>query len=172
MDKDSRVEIQKCVQYSRDQYSGAKIVSRKRIIKGEVLDELFGFYSDINENDNLIINGQNDFSVIQIKSKDCLLLGPLSFVNHNCNPNSKYTFKNGIISITALRIINCGDEITVYYSRNFFGMNNKLCECMQCGSKTMTRGHKLVTACFSKQTDEINNFRRMTIEKERKNLLI
>lgn len=132
-------------------------------MKGDILEELFGLYAPVDE--DIIVTGKNDFSVMTIKSKDYLLLGPLSFVNHSCNPNCRYTVRNGLIIITVLSTLNCGDEITVYYGKHFFGMNNKFCECAQCKRKIGTRGRKLIEACFT--TTEVDNFGKIILEKER-----
>ena len=50
-----------------------------------------------------------------------LLLGPISFVNSNCEPNCEYDFSSdsGIVQLRIKKKIYPGDEIFVKYSPNF-----------------------------------------------------
>ncbi|RKP02993.1 hypothetical protein CXG81DRAFT_10138, partial [Caulochytrium protostelioides] len=84
---------------------------------------------------------ERDFSVIFLPKWKCycLLAGPARFVNHDCNANAEFTrFTNGIF-LTAQRDIALGEEITVFYGSNYFGVNNAECMCQSC--ETNKRGH-------------------------------
>ncbi|PVU96187.1 hypothetical protein BB561_001354 [Smittium simulii] len=84
----------------------------------------------------------SDFSVIWLdkKKKMFLLLGPARFVNHDCNPNSKFILSsNNTINFQALRDISLGEEITTSYGKNYFGIDN--CECMCQTCENNTRGY-------------------------------
>lgn len=62
-----------------------------------------------------------------------LWLGPVSYVNHDCSANSAYTFSSKTTGcIKVLRDIGVGEEITCYYSKDFFGKKNCECECVTC----------------------------------------
>ena len=59
-----------------------------------------------------------------------LMLGPLSFVNHSCWPNSLYVKSHGNrVSLQTLRSIQSGEEITVKYGPKYFGEYNVDCLC-------------------------------------------
>ena len=58
-----------------------------------------------------------------------LLLGPVRFVNSDCNPNAEYNFSSdaGIVQLKLRKRINPGDEIIVKYGSEFFELNSCLC---------------------------------------------
>ena len=58
-----------------------------------------------------------------------LLLGPIRFVNSDCNPNCEYGFSSdaGIVQLRVRKRINQGDEIFVKYGPEFFEANSCLC---------------------------------------------
>ena len=78
---------------------------------------------------------QRDFSVMfsTRKESNCLFLGPARFVNHDCNANSKFIpFGMNAVCFKAIREIAPHDEITTFYGRDYFGVNNCECECETC----------------------------------------
>ena len=58
-----------------------------------------------------------------------LLLGPIRFVNSNCEPNCEYDFSSdsGIVQLRIKKKIYPGDEILVKYGPEFFEENECLC---------------------------------------------
>lgn len=83
-------------------------------------------------------NLRSDLSVITVPrlGGTFLMLGPCRFVNHNCSPNAKISGKpgGGTEIITTRRILP-GEEITVSYSKDYFGPGNKHCLCSSCEEK-------------------------------------
>jgi len=81
----------------------------------------------------LSLLGVNDFSLIysgksQKKNVMHLLLGPISFVNHSCIPNTIFlAHQGGKIYLQTVKDIERGQEITVNYSSEYFG-DDCLCE--------------------------------------------
>ena len=61
-----------------------------------------------------------------------LLLGPIRFVNSDCDPNCEYDFSSdaGIVQLKVKKRISPGDEIFVKYGPEFF--ENNACECRTC----------------------------------------
>lgn len=80
-------------------------------------------------------NFDEHFSLMKCSGSEHLLLGPLSFVNHSCEPNAVYKrfsskYSDMIVSTQALRDIEKGEEITVSYGKSYF--NNDICLCSKC----------------------------------------
>ncbi len=75
-----------------------------------------------------------DFSIVNStrKNQELLMLGPSRFVNHDCNGNTRYVATGGRMTLVACRIILVGEEITVSYGDNYFGMDNRECLCATC----------------------------------------
>lgn len=147
IDKNSKFGIEVCTEYSREKYCGAKIIANEKIKKGEMMEDLVGLYSPLtNCDESIITTDVNDFSILAIKNVDCLVLGPLSFVNHSCKPNAKYHLGNNKLYLIATTTIEPGEEITVYYSKNFFGKGNIYCECKECRNRGTTRGRRMLNA--------------------------
>lgn len=60
-----------------------------------------------------------------------LLVGPLRFVNHDCEPNSRFvTARGNQLRLRTIRPIVPGEEVTVSYGSTFFGSNR--CRCASC----------------------------------------
>ena len=73
---------------------------------------------------------------------DMVMLGPASFINHNCEPNSEYICRgernSTIIYIKTKKALVRGEELTVSYSDDYFGPGNVDCKCPSCASKKTT----------------------------------
>ena len=97
--------------------------------KGTVVQGLTGYLSELKPEEIQV--GINDFSLINsnLKNKQWLMLGPISFVNHSCLPNVKYEREKLIMTCVTLRDICPGDEIVVTYGRHYFGNFNQHCCC-------------------------------------------
>ncbi|ODV96958.1 hypothetical protein PACTADRAFT_84228 [Pachysolen tannophilus NRRL Y-2460] len=108
------------------------VVARREILAGQEIKYLQGILSEVSEEETLNIN---DLSIIRLsskKNKPCLMLGPLRFVNHDCNANSKFFSKLNVLKIVSTRKILMGEEITVFYSNDYFGEDNCDCLCASC----------------------------------------
>jgi histone-lysine N-methyltransferase SUV420H len=56
-----------------------------------------------------------------------------SLLNHDCKANSKLTSTRRIrMKVIAIRDIRVSDEITVFYSEDYFGNDNRKCLCKTC----------------------------------------
>ena len=107
------------------------VISRIAFEPRALITGLRGYSAKIDDRDLL---DDMTFSVFAPTS-NCkysrIMLGPASFVNHDCNPNSRYTGE-GEKKLTAIRIetitsIAPGEEITVSYADIYFGNRNKQC---------------------------------------------
>ena len=77
--------------------------------------------------------------------KQLLLLGPVRFVNSDCQPNCEYDFssESGIIQLRVKKKIKPGDELFVKYGRDFFGKNACLCRtCEQENTEALEQSIK------------------------------
>ena len=76
----------------------------------------------------------HDFSILHSSRLDsmCLFLGPARFVNHDCSPNGTFVTQGTSVSIATTRPVKPGEEITVFYSPDYFGPNNADCLCATC----------------------------------------
>ena len=62
-----------------------------------------------------------------------LVVGSITFVNHDCAPNSQFVQeKEKLVGLQAIKDIMVGEELTIFYSNDYFGRNNKDCECRTC----------------------------------------
>ena len=73
---------------------------------------------------------------------DMVMLGPASFINHNCEPNCEYICRGERNSTTIFmktkRALVRGEELTVSYSDDYFEPGNVDCKCPSCASKKTT----------------------------------
>ena len=69
--------------------------------------------------------------------KQFILLGPVWFVNSDCDPNAEYDFssEDGIVQLRVKRRIKPGDEIFVKYGPHFFEFNACLCRTCEVKAK-------------------------------------
>lgn len=117
--------------YTNDKYKGVKVVATKKWKKGEIIRTLTAQTSKLTEYEMeyLKLNGL-DFSVTLRKGSDCLMLGPLAFVNHNCNPNCEIYTLSENLQLKVQRDIEVDDEVTWSYGREYF--NKGECQCNTC----------------------------------------
>ena len=71
---------------------GAKVIATKDWKAGEKICGLFGSIAHLNEENkkDLVVVGENDFSIFHDKNREQLWLGPGRFVNHSCHHNAEY----------------------------------------------------------------------------------
>lgn len=112
----------------------AAVTARRYIKKGEPIKYLSGIQVEMSEQDEKEMKGRTDFSVVvsSRRKRPSLFLGPARFANHDCKSNAglNTTGPHGI-HIVARRDIDVGEEITVTYGDDYFGIDN--CECL-CGT--------------------------------------
>ncbi|KAH6693509.1 histone-lysine N-methyltransferase SET9 [Plectosphaerella plurivora] len=114
----------------------AAVTARRFIKRNETIKHLSGVQVVITpEEEKEMTARKKDFSIVVSARKKCasLFMGPARFANHDCNANAKLvtTGKAGI-EIIAIRNIDVGEEITVTYADNYFGVNNSECLCCTC----------------------------------------
>ena len=120
----------------QDGFTQMRVVAKKKFRPKTVISGLEGFTETVSDDE---LTEDMSFSVFaptnNFKSTR-IMLGPASFVNHECNPNARYVVsgeKNKtIISIQAIRTVEIDEEISVFYSPDYFGDNNRNCQCTTC----------------------------------------
>uniref|UniRef100_A0A0N5BHE3 [histone H4]-N-methyl-L-lysine(20) N-methyltransferase n=1 Tax=Strongyloides papillosus TaxID=174720 RepID=A0A0N5BHE3_STREA len=133
----SGISIQKCFKYSKEKFLGAKLVATRKFKANEQINMLYGVVKPLTEEQlkKDIKSGVNDFSIMisDRNEKQILWLGPGSFLNHDCNSNVKFDCR-GIhtVVLIATKNIEIGEELYLNYGENYFGENNKECQCETC----------------------------------------
>ncbi|CAO3638006.1 unnamed protein product [Cunninghamella blakesleeana] len=95
--------------------------------------------------------GNRDISVMWSSRKqcNCLFLGPARFVNHDCDPNAKFiALGQNSVTLKIIKEIKCGEEVTAYYGKHYFGENNCECRCATCETQR--------TGYFTPEMDNIS----------------
>ncbi|KAK9472907.1 uncharacterized protein V1510DRAFT_364772, partial [Dipodascopsis tothii] len=121
--------------FAVSQRSEACVLARRDFRAGEEIKHLSGRMVLLTDDDEQeLLNRKRDFSVIYSTRLDgnCLMLGPCRFVNHDCEPSCKFVSGGHSMKLVALRKIHQNEEITVEYSKNYFGTGNKECMCKTC----------------------------------------
>jgi len=112
----------------------ARIIARNPIKRGEEIRYLEGtraIMTMAEDRDEIL----QDFSVIKTSRNNATsyLCGPASFLNHDCDSNARFvTTGTSRMSIVATSDIEIGNEITVPYDKDFFGIENCDCLCKTC----------------------------------------
>lgn len=123
---------------STDRFPGPKsescVIANRTFRAGEVLNCLSGTIVAMTQEEEDYYENEHDFSILHSSRLDamCLFLGPARFVNHDCNPNGTFLTQGSSIAITTIKPISIGDEITVFYSPDYFGPGNAECLCETC----------------------------------------
>ena len=103
-------------------YVGSDDLKPSAVIKGPV-----GFVRPIR-------NGVTDWSVMcsERTGETLLLVGPVRFVNSDCNPNCEYDYSSvsGVVQLRTKKRISSNSEILVKYGPDFFEQNS--CKCQTC----------------------------------------
>ncbi|CEF62291.1 SET domain and Histone-lysine N-methyltransferase, Suvar4-20 family-containing protein [Strongyloides ratti] len=133
----SGISIQKCFKYSKEKFLGAKLVATRKFKSNEQINMLYGVVKPLTKEqiNKVIKSGINDFSIMisDRTEKQILWLGPGSFLNHDCNSNVRFDCR-GIhtVVLIATKDIDIGEELYLNYGDNYFGDNNKECQCESC----------------------------------------
>ena len=95
------------------------------ITKGSIIEGVVGVLAEIRDDE--VIAGLNDVSILCSRLRDMQWL--ISFVNASCKSNIEYRQKGRIVYCFTIKDISMGQELTVFYYRQFFGMFNVDCLC-------------------------------------------
>ncbi|XP_058792202.1 histone-lysine N-methyltransferase KMT5B-like [Phymastichus coffea] len=132
---DSLVNIQECRRYENEK-NGLKIIAKTDIDKNVEIRCLAGIYKTMDtKREDLLRERKLNFSIIQrTRNNDpVLMLGTAALVNHDCYPNCIYfTVSKHLLIILTTRKIKKDEELVTYYGQNYFGPNNKECQCATC----------------------------------------
>lgn len=114
----------------------AAVCARKFIKKGEEIKYLSGTLVAMTreEEEDLDLN-RKDFSIVMSSRKKTpsFFLGPARFANHDCDANGRLVVRGSEgMQIVATRDIYIGEEITVSYGDDYFGIDNCECLCLTC----------------------------------------
>ncbi|KAL2002133.1 hypothetical protein VTN02DRAFT_622 [Thermoascus thermophilus] len=114
----------------------AAVCARKFIKRGEEIKYLSGTLVAMTreEEQDLDLN-RKDFSIVMSSRKKTpsLFLGPARFANHDCDANGQLVVRGSEgMQIVATRDIHIGEEITVSYGEDYFGIDNCECLCLTC----------------------------------------
>ena len=105
-------------------YVGTSVVYPPHVFKRTPV----GFFASVTE------GVVTDLSVMSSErtGEEVLLLGPIRFVDLDCNPNCEYDFSSdaGIVQLRVRKRINPGEEVFVKYGPEFFEHN--ACKCRTC----------------------------------------
>ncbi|KAJ5287092.1 Histone-lysine N-methyltransferase set9 [Penicillium angulare] len=112
----------------------AAICARKFIQAGQEIKFLAGTLVSMTKKEETDL-GERDFSVVMSSRRKTpsFFLGPARFANHDCDANGRLVTRgNEGMSVMATRNIYEGEEITVSYGEDYFGIDNCECLCLTC----------------------------------------
>ncbi|KAL0087429.1 hypothetical protein J3Q64DRAFT_1638604, partial [Phycomyces blakesleeanus] len=133
-------EIGETRRYSNGRHAEACILATKDWHVGDEMRLCTGMIACLDPSaDAELKQDDRDFSVMWSSRKgcSCLFLGPARFVNHDCNSNSKFiALGQNSITFKVIREIKCGEELTAFYGKHYFGENNCECRCVTCEGRS------------------------------------
>ena len=134
---DAPFEVSTTNRYLVDTHEAA-VTARAEIARGEIIRHLTGVQVPLTKDEEKTLDlTRRDFSVVVSARKRTvsLFLGPARFANHDCDANARLrTCGNRGMEVIAVKDIKVGEEITVTYSEDYFGVDNKECLCATCES--------------------------------------
>jgi len=114
----------------------AAAFARRKVKKGEVIKYLCGNTVAMTKEEEKDLDlTRRDFSIVMSSRRKTpsLFLGPARFANHDCDANAMLsTFGNDGMQVVARKDIEVGEEITVTYGADYFGIDNCECLCHTC----------------------------------------
>ena len=127
LEKDNRFVMENC--------QGAKIVATQHWNKGEEI--LCGSTCKVNkaQERELMLRGVGTSCMLKSSwSSSCqVVFGPITLTNHSCVPNCEFdSLGSKMVSLRAIKDIQPGEELTIFYGSNYFDKNNKGCQCSDC----------------------------------------
>ncbi|EPX70933.1 histone lysine methyltransferase Set9 [Schizosaccharomyces octosporus yFS286] len=115
----------------------ACVIAREPIPAGDDILDLSGTIIKLTPREERTLGAEKDFSILHSSrlGSMCLFLGPARFVNHDCDANCRFNTSGRRIWLKSVKPILPGQEITTFYSSNYFGDNNCECLCFTCEKK-------------------------------------
>lgn len=114
----------------------AAICARKFIKAGQEIKYLSGTLVAMTKEEEKDLGlTRKDFSVVMSSRRKTpsFFLGPARFANHDCDANGRLVTRGTEgMSVMATRDIHEGEEITVSYGEDYFGIDNCECLCLTC----------------------------------------
>lgn len=114
----------------------AAVSARSYIASGKPIKYLTGTLVPLTPEEEMDLDlTRRDFSIVMSSRKKTpsLFLGPARFSNHDCSANAKLVMRGCEgMEVVATRDIKIGEEITVTYGDNYFGVDNCECLCHAC----------------------------------------
>lgn len=138
----------------------AAICARKPIKAGQEIKFLSGTLVSMTQEEELDLGlTRKDFSVVMSSRRKnaSFFLGPARFANHDCDANGRLATRgNEGMSVMATRDIEEGEEITVSYGDNYFGIDNCECLCSTCERLVQNGWNPDVESSNSKETTPVS----------------
>ncbi|EAW06349.1 SET domain-containing protein [Aspergillus clavatus NRRL 1] len=132
---DSPFEITTTNRYTITEHEAA-VCARKFIKQGQEIKYLSGTLVPMTREEEQDLDlKRKDFSIVMSSRKrtPSFFLGPARFANHDCNANGKLVTRGSEgMQVVATRDIYIGEEITVSYGDDYFGIDNRECLCLTC----------------------------------------
>jgi histone-lysine N-methyltransferase SUV420H len=114
----------------------AAICARKFIPQGQEIKYLAGTLVPMTKEEEQDLDlKRKDFSIVMSSRRKTpsFFLGPARFANHDCNANGRLVTRGSEgMQVVATRDIYIGEEITVSYGEDYFGIDNCECLCLTC----------------------------------------
>ena len=133
---DCKFDLVRTLRYAGDSYEVA-VRARKAIRAGETVRFLEGALTRADEASETQQHLEGDVRSVLVSDRWSglyFLSGLCRFANHDCKANARLNVTSARrCEVVAERDIRLGDEITVNYGPNFFGVGNEDCLCSTCG---------------------------------------
>ncbi|KAJ5387105.1 Histone-lysine N-methyltransferase set9 [Penicillium cosmopolitanum] len=114
----------------------AALCARKFIKAGQEIRYLSGTLVSMTKEEETDLGlTRKDFSVVMSSRRKTasFFLGPARFANHDCDANGRLVTRGTEgMAIMTTREIHEGEEITVSYGEDYFGIDNCECLCLTC----------------------------------------
>ncbi|GAB1218393.1 Histone-lysine N-methyltransferase set9 [Aspergillus terreus] len=114
----------------------AAICARKFIKQGQEIKYLSGTLVPMTREEEQDLDlKRKDFSIVMSSRRKTpsFFLGPARFANHDCDANGRLVTRGSEgMQVVATRDIEIGEEITVSYGEDYFGIDNCECLCLTC----------------------------------------
>ncbi|KAE8306769.1 histone-lysine N-methyltransferase set9 [Aspergillus transmontanensis] len=132
---DSPFEVTTTNRYTITEHEAA-ICARKFIKQGQEIKYLSGTLVPMTREEEQELDlKRKDFSIVMSSRRKTpsFFLGPARFANHDCNANGRLVTRGSEgMQVVATRDIYIGEEITVSYGEDYFGIDNCECLCLTC----------------------------------------